>query len=145
MPVVRKSEFAKLCNVTKGRVTQWITQRLIDGAAIVGEGQRALIDVDLACAQLQERLATDERYGLNDLSTNISTTTGPGPRERMRKHSDIAFPPRPTRSKPWPTSSPSARRRMQQKPHGRSRPPRRKIAAGWSARARGSGRLKVAG
>ena len=42
--------------MTKGRVTQWITQRLIDGAAIVGSGRRALIDVDLACAQLQERL-----------------------------------------------------------------------------------------
>jgi hypothetical protein len=89
-----------MCNVSKGRVTQWITAGLIDGAAIVGEGQRALINVDLACAQLQERLATDERYGLNGLSTNISTTTiSPGPRERNRKHSDIAFPPRPTRSK----------------------------------------------
>ena len=64
-----------MCNVSKGRVTQWITQRLIDGAAIVGDGKRALIDVDLACAQLQERLATDERYGLNGLSTNISTKT----------------------------------------------------------------------
>jgi hypothetical protein len=100
LAVVRKSEFAEMCNVSKGRVTQWITAGLIDGAAIVGEGQRALINVDLACAQLQERLATDERYGLNGLSTNISTTTiSPGPRERNRKHSDIAFPPRPTRSK----------------------------------------------
>ena len=146
MAVARKSEFAKLCNVTRGRVTQWITQRLIDGAAIVGSDRRALIDVDLACAQLQKRLVADERYGLNGLSTNISTTTiSPGPRERTRKHSDIAFPPRPTRSKPWSTSSPSARWRMQQKPRGRSRLSRRKIAAGWSARARGSGRLKVAG
>ena len=125
MPVVRKSEFAEMCNVSKGRVTQWITAGLIDGAAIVGEGQRALINVDLACAQLQERLATDERYGLNGLSTNISTTT---------------ISPRPARAKSETfrhripgeadaLEAPSARRRMQQKPRGRSRPPRRKIAA----------------
>ena len=75
MAVVRKSEFAEMCNVSKRRVTQWLREGKIDGAAIVGIGQRALIDVDLACAQLQERLATDKRFGLNGLSTNISTTT----------------------------------------------------------------------
>jgi hypothetical protein len=67
--------FAEMRNVTKARVTQWITAGQISGAAIVGSGQRALIDIDLASAQLQERLATDERYGLSGLSTKISTTT----------------------------------------------------------------------
>ena len=67
MSLVRKSEFAEMRGVSPGRVSQWIAAGQIDGAAIVGSGQRGLINVDLACAQLQERLATDERYGLNGL------------------------------------------------------------------------------
>jgi hypothetical protein len=33
----------------------------ISGAAIVGDGRSVKIDIELACAQLQERLAVDER------------------------------------------------------------------------------------
>jgi hypothetical protein len=77
LPVVRKSEFAEMCNVSKGRVTQWITAGLIDGAAIVGEGRSAAIDVELAMAQLQERLSINERFGLNGLDTNLEPPAEP--------------------------------------------------------------------
>ena len=46
-----------MCNVSKGRVTQWLTAGLIDGT-IGGEGRSAAIDVDIAQAQLKERRAT---------------------------------------------------------------------------------------
>ncbi len=71
MSLVRKSEFAEMRGVSPGRLSQWIAAGQIDGSAIVGEGQRALIDSDLACAQLRERLAVNERFGLNGLSTNL--------------------------------------------------------------------------
>jgi hypothetical protein len=71
LALVRKSEFARLCNVSNGRVSQWITAGYISGAAIVGEGRTAMIDVDVAMAQLKERLSVDERFGLNGLSTNL--------------------------------------------------------------------------
>ena len=74
MTLVRKSEFAKQCNVSNGQVSQWLTEGKIDGAAIVGTGQRSMLDVELAKAQLRERLAVDERFGLNGLNTNLEPT-----------------------------------------------------------------------
>jgi hypothetical protein len=79
LSLVRKSEFAEMRGVSPGRVSQWIAAGQIDGAAIVGSGQRALINVELACAQLQERLAVDERFGLNSLSTNLEASAPPAP------------------------------------------------------------------
>ena len=127
MPVVRKSEFAEMCGVTKGRVSQWLADGQISAAAIVGTGRSAMIDSEIAHAQLKERIAVDKRFGLNGLSTNISTTTiSPRPARANAETFRHRIPAEPTRSKPWPTSSPSARRRMKQKPRGWSRPPRRK-------------------
>ena len=71
MSAIRKSEFAKLCNVSAPCVSQWISGGKIDGAAIVGEGRSALIDPAIALKQLKERLATNERCGLNGLGTNL--------------------------------------------------------------------------
>jgi hypothetical protein len=79
LSLVRKSEFAEMRGVSPGRVSQWIAAGQIDGAAIVGSGQRALINVELACAQLQERLAVGERFGLNGLSTNLEASPAPAP------------------------------------------------------------------
>jgi len=83
LAVVRKSEFARLANVSKGRVTQWITAGHISGAAIVGEGRTAMIDVELAMAQLKERLSVDERFGLNGLGTNLDPTSPQKIREKL--------------------------------------------------------------
>jgi DNA-binding transcriptional regulator YdaS (Cro superfamily) len=51
-----KTAFAALCGVSRPRVSQWIVQRKIDGAALVGVGHRARIDVEIARAQLRQRL-----------------------------------------------------------------------------------------
>ena len=81
MSAIRKSEFAKLCNVSAPCVSQWISGGKIDGKAIVGEGRSAMIDVDLARAQLKERLSTNERCGLNGLNTKLDDVPArrPGP------------------------------------------------------------------
>ena len=71
MSAIRKSEFAKLCNVSAPCVSQWISGGKIDGKAIVGEGRGALIDVDIGRAQLKERLSTNERCSLNGLNTKL--------------------------------------------------------------------------
>jgi hypothetical protein len=73
--IVSKSEFARLSNVTPGRVTQWITERKIHGDAIVGEGRAAQIHVARARAQLRLHLDIGQRMG-NGLSTTLD---GPAP------------------------------------------------------------------
>jgi hypothetical protein len=69
--LIRESDFAQKCNVNKSRVSQWITAGQISGDAIVGDGRGAQLDAAVALKQLRERLATDERFGLNGLSTNL--------------------------------------------------------------------------
>jgi hypothetical protein len=71
MTLFRKCDFARRCNVSKGRVSQWLAARQIDGAAIVGTGRNAKLDAAVALKQLKLRLATDERYGLNGLGTDL--------------------------------------------------------------------------
>jgi len=69
--LVKKSTFAALRGVTPGRVSQWLAKGKISGPAIVGEGPSAKIDVDIATAQLRERLDVNARFGLKGLSTNL--------------------------------------------------------------------------
>lgn len=75
--LISKSEFATLCNVSAGRVSQWIKEGKITGEAIVGAGQRARIRRSIAQAQLQSRLDTNQRFGLNGLSTRLAPTPSP--------------------------------------------------------------------
>lgn len=68
--IVSKSEFARLSNVTPGRVTQWITEKKISGEALDGEGRNAKIRVAVARAQLKRFLDIGQRLG-NGLSTTL--------------------------------------------------------------------------
>ena len=70
--IISKSEFAASRKVTPGRVSQWISEGKITGGALVGEGRSAKINVAVAVAQLQERLDTNQRFGLNGLTTNLA-------------------------------------------------------------------------
>jgi hypothetical protein len=40
LAVVRKSEFAKIANVSKPRVSQWISEGKLTAPALIGEGER---------------------------------------------------------------------------------------------------------
>lgn len=75
--IVRKSEFAEMRGVSPGRVTQWITAGHIGPEALVGEGRGARIRVDVATAQLRERLDVNQRFGLNGLPTRLDAAPPP--------------------------------------------------------------------
>jgi hypothetical protein len=62
---VSKSEFAAMIGVSRGRVSQWLRERKIDGAALIGEGRATRINVDLARRQLDARLDLGQRIGAN--------------------------------------------------------------------------------
>jgi len=76
---VLKSQFAIMMNVTPGRVSQWISEGKINGAAIEGEGRSARINPAVAREQLKERLNIDQRLGLNGLSTRLEAPVLPLP------------------------------------------------------------------
>jgi len=60
-----KAEFAALSGVTKGHVSQWLRTGKIDGAALVGEGRFARINIKVARRQLDARLDLGQRLGAN--------------------------------------------------------------------------------
>lgn len=65
-----KGEFARLINVSPGRVSQYITERKLTGDALVGEGREQRINVEIAKAQLRDRLDINQRCG-NGLDTRL--------------------------------------------------------------------------
>ena len=69
--IMMKSEFARRCNVSKSRVSQWLSEGKIDSKALIGTGRGAKLSAAIALEQLKLRLSTDERFGLNGLSTNL--------------------------------------------------------------------------
>jgi hypothetical protein len=68
--IVSKAEFARLSNVSRARVAQWLGAKKIFGDAIVGEGRGAQIHVARARAQLKLHLDISQRMG-NGLSTRL--------------------------------------------------------------------------
>jgi hypothetical protein len=54
--VISKAEFARRRSVTPGRVSRWIGEGKIFGAALVGEGRSAQIRESVAVAQLRNKL-----------------------------------------------------------------------------------------
>jgi hypothetical protein len=68
MASVKKAQFARMCNVSRTRVTQWCKEGKIDGAALVG----AMIDPDVALRQLKSRLDSDQMATMNGLNTRLN-------------------------------------------------------------------------
>jgi hypothetical protein len=65
--IVTKADFAKLCNVSPARVSQWISERKLKGKALDGNGRFAKIRVAEARRQLKSKLDPMQRVyrGLN--------------------------------------------------------------------------------
>src|SRR5208337_4830856 len=86
---VTKAEFAALIGVTRGRVSQMLAARQIDGDAIVGEGRSARINVEAARRQLDARLDLGQRLGANGRVRLGGETSDPTDaaikRERLRQ------------------------------------------------------------
>lgn len=77
MAAVSKTEFAELMGVSPGRVSQWLRAGQIDGAAVVGEGLHAKIDIEAAQAQLSSRLDVSQRLGANGRARLEGATPDP--------------------------------------------------------------------
>ena len=70
--IVSKGEFAVICNVSAGRVSQWIKAGQLSGDALVGEGRAARIRVPSAQAQLKRHLDPNQMTA-NGIRTRIPT------------------------------------------------------------------------
>lgn len=69
--LVSKGEFARLINVSPGRVSQMIAEGKIGPDALDGEGRSARIRADLARRQIAERTDVGQRFG-NGLFTQLT-------------------------------------------------------------------------
>ena len=85
---VSKGDFARICNVSPGRVTQWISEGKISGAALVGEGRSAKIVVAIAQKQIRARTDSGQAFG-NGLKTKLEA-----PEARKPAGPTSALPPR---------------------------------------------------
>lgn len=69
MTMLTKAAFAKRCNLSKGRISQYIRAGRLTAPALVGEGRDQKVDLELGREQLKLRLDTDQKFinGLNTL------------------------------------------------------------------------------
>lgn len=70
MQVVSKSDFARIAEVSPGRVSQWIAEGKIGPDAMEGEGRSAKIIVEKALAQIKLRRDVGQSLG-NGLATRL--------------------------------------------------------------------------
>lgn len=77
-----KGEFAKLINVSAGRISQYIASGQIGPDALEGSGRSARIVVERAKRQLNGRLDVSQRVGMNGMTTRIAASPkAPVPRD----------------------------------------------------------------
>ncbi|MFC6490714.1 hypothetical protein ACFP9U_22395, partial [Nitratireductor sp. GCM10026969] len=74
---VGKGEFARLIGVSAGRVSQYIAEGKIFGAALVGEGRSAKIVPEVARVQLAKTLEPSQRLGANGALLRSVKPTAP--------------------------------------------------------------------
>lgn len=93
MQTMSKGDFARECNVTPGRVSQWLSDGVIGRDCLDGEGRNARIIVDRAKAQIALRRDPGQAMG-NGLGTRLdfgpSEPQTPDEPERPQKRDDVA-------------------------------------------------------
>lgn len=77
--LVSKGEFARLINVSAGRVSQMISEGKIGPDALEGGGRSARIRVQLARQQIADRTDVGQRFG-NGLFTQLDAPAAPAAR-----------------------------------------------------------------
>jgi hypothetical protein len=97
MTTETKTEFAARCNVTPGRVSQWIAAGKIKRASLSGEGRSAKIVINAALADLKRTLDVTQLVGLNGLGTKLNhgAPASEAPSPLAPEPPPSAEPPRP--------------------------------------------------
>lgn len=90
--IVSKGEFARLLNVSPGRISQYIAAGQITRDAIEGEGRNAKIIVDKARAQLTGRLDVAQRVGSNGMTTRLGASSETAETPPASQQPQIRFP-----------------------------------------------------
>lgn len=93
MQVVSKGDFARLADVSPGRVSQWIAEGKIGRDALQGEGRSAKIIVDKALAQVRLRRDPGQAVG-NGLTTKLFGDGDVAGGDAERSSSTGSAPPR---------------------------------------------------
>lgn len=89
MQTMSKADFARECNVSQARVSQWISEGKIGPECLDGEGRTARIRVDLAKQQVGLRRDPSQALG-NGLSTKLFDQP-PAPPTRPAGGDDVAL------------------------------------------------------
>lgn len=97
--LVSKGEFARLINVSPGRVTQYFTEGKLGREVLAGEGRMAKIRYEQAVRQLQERLDIGQRLG-NGIDTRLEVPSAPPAQTQMQLQQPVAA--RPVLARPAP-------------------------------------------
>ncbi len=101
--LVSKGEFARLINVSPGRVTQYFTEGKLGPEVLAGEGRMAKIRYEQAVRQLQERLDIGQRLG-NGIDTRLDVPSAAPAQTRMQLAQPVAASPVTARPAPEPPS-----------------------------------------
>jgi hypothetical protein len=72
MATETKTEFAARCNVSPGRVSQWISAGKIKPTSLEGEGRSAKIVIAAALSDLKRSLDVSQSIGLNGFATKLN-------------------------------------------------------------------------
>jgi len=75
--LITRAAFARLVDVSRVRVTQWLKEKKINGKAITGTGRQLRLDPDMARLQLVQNLDVAQRFG-NGIGTQLADAPPPG-------------------------------------------------------------------
>lgn len=92
LPTMTKGEFARLINVTPGRVSQYIASGQIGPDALDGSGRSARIIVDKARRHLSGRLDVSQRVGLNGIGTRVASSEEAKPELDLSSAPTVTLP-----------------------------------------------------
>ena len=99
--LVSKGEFARLINVSPGRVTQYFTEGKLGPEVLAGEGRMAKIRYEQAVRQLQERLDIGQRLG-NGIDTRLNVPSAPPAQTQTQMQLQQPVAARPVLARPSP-------------------------------------------
>jgi hypothetical protein len=103
LTVETKTQFALRCNVSQGRVSQWIAAGKIKPTSLEGDGRSARVRVEAALADLKRSLDVSQSIGLNGFTTRLAA---PEPSRPEAAFAPATGAPVPTQAPDGPSPTP---------------------------------------